>query len=148
MGGVCWEYYGTARKTIEDASRDGLDLLFDIEVQGAAQIKRVYPDAVSVFILPPSWRELRNRLVRRGTDSTELINRRLERGRIELAEAGDFDYIVVNDDLDAAIKQIGTIYHAQPYDDSHARLHLIGLSRKVHPGDAKLWPLVMFVLSF
>lgn len=119
--------YGTARQTIEDASRDGLDLLFDIEVQGAAQIKRVYPDAVSVFILPPSWLELRERLVRRGTDTTEMINRRLERGRLELDEAGGFDYIVVNDDLDTAVRQVEMIYHSKPYDDSVARLHLDSL---------------------
>ncbi|MEE2789208.1 MAG: guanylate kinase [Myxococcota bacterium] len=102
--------YGTARSTIEAARVENHDLLFDIEVQGANQLKSVYPDAVSVFVLPPSWSRLKARLVGRGTETDASIARRLARGRSELRYARGFDYLVVNDDIDQVVRQIGDIY--------------------------------------
>lgn len=104
--------YGTARQTIDAAREAGHDLLFDIEVQGAAQLKAAYADAVGVFLLPPSWGELAERLRRRGTDDEATINRRLARGREELAAAAGFDHLVVNDDLDRAVAEVESIYRA------------------------------------
>ena len=104
--------YGTAKSTIESAGRAGHDLLFDIEIQGAAQLKAQYPDAVTVFLLPPSWDEVSRRLTLRGTDDAETISQRLERGRVEVEAARSFDYLVVNDDLDEAIEAVEDIYRA------------------------------------
>lgn len=104
--------YGTARQTIDAAREAGHDLLFDIEVQGAAQLKAAYADAVGVFLLPPSWGELAERLRRRGTDDEATIERRLARGREELAAAAGFDHLVVNDDLDRAVAEVESIYRA------------------------------------
>jgi guanylate kinase len=98
--------YGTARATIDGAKAAGLDLLFDIEVQGARQLKAVYPSSIGCFLLPPSWAVLRDRLERRGTDSKEVVDRRLQRGRVELEEAEKFDHRVVNDVLEEAVTEV------------------------------------------
>ena len=98
--------YGTARATIDAAKAAGLDLLFDIEVQGARQLKAVYPSSIGCFLLPPSWAVLRDRLERRGTDSMEVVDRRLRRGRVELEEAANFDHLVVNDVLEEAVSEV------------------------------------------
>lgn len=121
--------YGTARKTIDDARAAGHGLLFDIEVVGAAQIARAYPaDAVSVFLLPPSWAELAERLRRRGTDDEASITRRLTRGREELAEAHRFDHLVVNDVVERAADELESIYRAAQTRTA-ARLDLLARLR-------------------
>lgn len=104
--------YGTARSTIERATREGFDLIFDIDVVGAAQLKRCYPEALTCFVLPPSWAEVERRLRARGTESEAAIARRLSVGRRELAAASDFDYLVLNEDLDAAVAELDCIYRA------------------------------------
>lgn len=119
--------YGTARRTIEAARTGGHDLLFDIEVQGAGQLKASEPDAVSIFLLPPSWAELAERLRRRGTDDDATIARRLERGRAELAAAANFDYLVINDDLGRAIDEVEGIYHAARARTGNRLHHLSAL---------------------
>ena len=93
-------------------------MYLDIEVQGARQVKEQMPEAVLVFILPPSMEELRRRLVNRGTDSEEVIESRLKRAREELKETFRYDYIVLNDDLDTAAGEFAAILLAE-----HCRYH-------------------------
>ena len=105
--------YGTPRKFVEDKLDSGLDVLLDIEVQGARQINEKKPDAVKIFIIPPSLAELRRRLVGRGTDTERAIEARLIRARQEYAEADFYDYIIINDDPDRAAKELAAIMLAE-----------------------------------
>ncbi len=94
--------YGTPKKWLEESRKKGLDLVLEIDVQGAAQVKQKLPESVAIFILPPSRGELERRLRSRGQDSGEEIKRRLARARDEIAEFGKYDYCVVNDDVERA----------------------------------------------
>lgn len=105
--------YGTPRKFVEDKLDSGLDVLLDIEVQGARQINEKKPDAVKIFIIPPSLAELRRRLVGRGTDTERAIEARLIRARQEYAGADFYDYIIINDDPDRAAKELAAIMLAE-----------------------------------
>ncbi len=105
--------YGTPRKFVEDKLDSGLDVLLDIEVQGARQVNEEKPDAIKIFIIPPSLEELRRRLVGRGTDTERAIEARLIRARQEYAEADFYDYIIVNDDPDRAAKELAAIMLAE-----------------------------------
>jgi guanylate kinase len=105
-------YYGTPRRAIEESIKDGRWVLLDIDVQGAAKVRRKIPDAVMVFLLPPSWDDLRQRLAGRREDARSAAVR-LANARAELAAAGSYDYIVVNDDLDAAVGQVESIITAE-----------------------------------
>lgn len=98
--------YGTPRRWLDEARSKGLDLVLEIDVQGAEQIKRKLPGAVAIFILPPSRIELERRLRARGQDSVEAIARRLERARQELQKYTTYDFLVVNDDLERAKREI------------------------------------------
>lgn len=104
--------YGTARSTIEDARIQGHDLLFDVEVVGAAALKTAYPDAVTCFLLPTSWAALEDRLRGRGTETEASITRRLDTGRREITRAEGFDFLVTNDDLDTCVADVAAIYRA------------------------------------
>ncbi len=95
-------YYGTPKAPVIDCIESGRDMLIEVDVNGAEQIRAKMPDAVSVFIMPPSLEILKNRLTGRGTDSQEVIDKRLNEALREIASAKDFDYIVVNDDLETA----------------------------------------------
>jgi len=103
------DYYGTARCFLQNAEEHGCDLLLDIDVQGAAQIKRKIPDAVSIFILPPNRFELEKRLRERGQDSEEKIQKRLDEASREIENYGKYDYILVNDKLDASVRALAAI---------------------------------------
>lgn len=105
--------YGTPRKFVEDKLDSGLDVLLDIEVQGARQVNEKKPDAIKIFIIPPSLDELRRRLVGRGTDTERAIEARLIRARQEYAEADFYDYIIVNDNPDRAAKELAAIMLAE-----------------------------------
>jgi guanylate kinase len=94
--------YGTPKKWLEESRKKGFDLVLEIDVQGAAQVKQKLPESVAIFILPPSRGELERRLRSRGQDSGEEIKRRLARARDEIAEFGKYDYCVVNDDVERA----------------------------------------------
>jgi guanylate kinase len=96
-------YYGTARKQVEDSLAAGQDLILEIDWQGAAQIRRAMPESVSVFILPPSRKELERRLRGRGTDSDAVIERRLGEAADDMKHWRDFDFVVINDDFDRAV---------------------------------------------
>jgi guanylate kinase len=103
------DYYGTATRFLQQAEQKGCDLLLDIDVQGAAQIKDKIPEAVSIFILPPNRSELEKRLRERGQDSEERIQRRLEEARREIENYEKYDYILVNDRLDESVKGLEAI---------------------------------------
>lgn len=105
-------FYGTSRKTVQDLLGQGRDVLLEIDWQGAQQIRKAKPDCVSVFILPPSRPELERRLRGRGSDSEEVIERRLRNSRGEIAHAHEFDYIVVNDRFEDALDTLQAIVRA------------------------------------
>ena len=105
--------YGTPRAYVEKKLDEGMNVLLDIEVQGALQVHEKMPDAVMIFIIPPSMEELRRRLVARGTDTERAIEARLIRARQEYAEADFYDYIIVNDDADKAAKELSAIITAE-----------------------------------
>ncbi|OIP44587.1 MAG: guanylate kinase [Deltaproteobacteria bacterium CG2_30_63_29] len=105
-------YYGTARATIQGAAQRGWDLLFDIDYQGATQLKAAFPSAWSVLVSPPNLATLEARLRGRKTDAEDVILRRLQKAREELEQRRLFDFIVVNDDLERATESLLSIYHA------------------------------------
>ena len=105
--------YGTSRVGIESRLQHGEDVVLEIDYQGALQIKQLFPYAVLIFILPPSWDELRLRLNRRGDTEAEVIATRMDNARIEVAQARHFDFVVVNAVFDTAVFDLKTIAHAQ-----------------------------------
>lgn len=106
---VFGHYYGTARRFFDEARQSGEDLLLDIDVQGAAQVKKVIPDAVSVFILPPSRMELEARLRRRSQDKEDVIQKRLRVATREIQGFGSYDFILVNDVLEKSAERLKAI---------------------------------------
>ena len=109
-------FYGTPLSNVDDARARGEFLLLDIDVQGAAQIRLRVPDAALVFILPPSGETLVQRLVGRGSDPADVVRRRLSNARDEIREAPRFDFVVVNDDLDAAVGDVEAILDGRTGD--------------------------------
>ncbi len=105
--------YGTPRGPVERELEAGNDVLLDIEIQGAFQVRAQRPDALMVFLLPPSFEELEKRLVLRGKDSPEVIKRRLEVARRECLEAEKYDYRIVNDDVERAVSEFNSIIEAE-----------------------------------
>jgi guanylate kinase len=106
-------FYGTPRRPLERCVRAGRDILLDIDVQGARQIKQACPDAVSIFLLPPSLGELERRLAARGTDGREAIRRRLANARGEIGEIIHYDYFVVNREVGEAVRALSAIVEAE-----------------------------------
>ena len=105
-------YYGTSLKAIQDRLDTGIDVLLDIEVQGAAKVRARQPDALFIFIIPPSFEELSRRLRRRNTDSEDIIAGRLEKARVEFREIPNYDYLVINDKVSGAVAEIEAILTA------------------------------------
>lgn len=106
-------HYGTPRRFVEESLGEGLDIILEIDIQGALQVKEKYPEAVLVFIAPPSKRELEKRLIIRGTDSQEVIGRRLQYVAGEMKLANRYDYIVINDEISKAVNKIRAILTAE-----------------------------------
>ncbi len=102
-------YYGTPKKPVDDAIKDGAEIVLEIDINGARTVKKKCPEAVSVFIMPPSFEVLRARLSGRGTESDEQINGRLSIALGEIAAADEYDYIVVNDRLETAVDEMISI---------------------------------------
>jgi guanylate kinase len=102
-------WYGTPRKWVDEARTNGLNLVLEIDVQGASQVKKQLPEALAVFIVPPSRQAVEQRLRARGQDSEEAIGRRLERARQEMSCWTQYDFVVVNDDLDRASDNLRSI---------------------------------------
>jgi guanylate kinase len=105
--------YGTSRQAIESRIAQGTDILLEIDYQGALQIRRQFANAVLIFILPPSFEELRRRLERRGEDRPEVIELRLRNAAEEMAHVGDFDYVIINEVFERALFDLKAITHAQ-----------------------------------
>lgn len=109
----CGNYYGTPKAFIEETIIQGKNVILEIEVQGAQQIKKIYPEAVFIFVIPPSLTELENRLIGRGTETNEVIKKRLMRAKEELGLYTAYDYIVINDRLNEAIEEIQQIVQVE-----------------------------------
>ncbi|MGN0643233.1 MAG: guanylate kinase [Huintestinicola sp.] len=109
----CGNYYGTPRKQVYEKLDEGKDVILEIEVQGAMKIKEKCPEAVFIFILPPSLKELRRRLENRGTESEDVIAKRVGEAAGEIAKAVNYDYIIVNDDLDTAVEDFLAVIRAE-----------------------------------
>ncbi|NIC40782.1 guanylate kinase [Aquabacterium sp. A08] len=105
--------YGTSRKAIEDKIAAGADIVLEIDYQGAIQIKEQFPNAVLIFILPPSWPELRARLMRRAEDSEEVIELRMRNAAEEVAHVDRFDFVIINEMFERALFDLKAIAHAQ-----------------------------------
>lgn len=105
----CDNYYGTPKKCIEDTIKSGFDCLLEIEVEGALNIKTIYPDCISIFILPPSFEELRRRIDGRGTEKIEVIEKRMQKALKEMNYVDRYDYVVVNDDIEEAVNSVSCI---------------------------------------
>ena len=105
--------YGTSRKVIEERVAQGADVVLEIDFQGALQIKQAFANAVLVFVLPPSWDELRARLERRGEDAPDVIDLRLKTAAEEMAQASKFDFVIINEVFERALFDLKTIVHAQ-----------------------------------
>ncbi|MBP3705756.1 MAG: guanylate kinase [Clostridia bacterium] len=106
-------YYGTPKEPVEKCLNEGKDMIIEIDVNGAAQIKKNMPQAISIFIMPPSFSALRDRLTNRGTDSSDIIERRITVAYDEIARATEYDYIVVNDDLGSAVQDFVSIIKSE-----------------------------------
>ena len=105
--------YGTSRAAIQKRISGGEDIVLEIDWQGALQIKRIFPNAVLVFILPPSWEELSQRLNRRGEDHPEVIAQRLANARVEVGQAKHFDFVIINSLFETALFDLKTVVHSQ-----------------------------------
>jgi guanylate kinase len=109
---VFGNYYGTPKAPVEKRLAEGADIILDIDIQGAMNVRKAMPGAVLIFILPPSIKELRRRLEHRGTDAQDVIEKRLAKALTEIGTAREYDYVVVNDDLDVAAEQVLSIVQA------------------------------------
>ncbi len=114
--------YGTSKATIEQRMAQGTDVVLEIDFQGAIQVKRIFPNAVLVFILPPSWEELRSRLERRAEDSAEVIELRLQNAATEMTYAKEFDFVIINELFERALFDLKAIVHAQRLKFSAQRI--------------------------
>ncbi|MEY4283583.1 MAG: hypothetical protein RL111_258 [Pseudomonadota bacterium] len=106
-------HYGTSKQMIEERIAQGSDVILEIDYQGAMQIKKIFANAVLIFILPPSWEELRGRLLRRGEDKPEVIELRLRNAQEEMAHAASFDFVIINEVFEKALFDLKAIVHAQ-----------------------------------
>lgn len=118
----CDNYYGTPKKEVEEMRAAGKHVILEIEVQGAFQIRERCPDAVLVFTVPPSIAELRRRLHKRGTETDEVIEKRIARAMEELPLAAQYDYIILNDALEDAVSDFGAVLRAETLRPSYTDL--------------------------
>ena len=124
-------YYGTPKEFVFRQLEAGKDVLLEIEVQGALQVKQKFPETISVFVTPPSAAELYSRLKTRGTESEEKIRKRLERAAEEVEFAFDYDYILVNDDLETAVHELRDIIIAEHAKTSNQKELLVKLQSEL-----------------
>ena len=119
-------FYGTSKSRIAEQLAAGRDVLLEIDWQGAQQVRQQFPEAIGIFILPPSMEELTRRLTGRGTDAPEVVERRLAAAQAEMRHVGEFDYVIINDQLDQALDDLRAVVRA-------ARL-AVGKQRARHAG--------------
>jgi guanylate kinase len=115
--------YGTSRVALEERLATGQDIVLEIDWQGALQIKQLFAEAVLIFILPPNWQELLQRLQRRGEDGEDVIERRMANARIEVAQAQHFDFVIINALFESALFDLKTIVHSQRLKYAAQRRH-------------------------
>jgi len=106
-------FYGTSKQQIIEDTAAGADIILEVDVQGAASVRQLLMDSVSVFILPPSYEVLRQRLIARGTDSPEELEVRLRNAPEELKQYSAFDYVIINDEIERAAGQLASIIYAE-----------------------------------
>ena len=111
----CGNYYGTPRKAVEDMLENGKNAVLKIEIEGAANVKKLFPEAVLIFILPPSMEELERRLRKRGTEDEPTIQKRLQQARTELSHAQSYDYAITNGDLEKAVDDFVAVVTAEGF---------------------------------
>ncbi|MDE7280658.1 MAG: guanylate kinase [Ruminiclostridium sp.] len=111
----CGNYYGTPKQTVMETLELGQNVVLKIEIEGAENVKKLMPEAVLVFILPPSMQELSRRLHKRGTEDEETIAKRLKQAEKEISFAENYDYVIVNDDLDKAVQDLVSIVDAESF---------------------------------
>ena len=114
-------YYGTPKSYVEDRLNEGRNVILEIEIQGALKVKELFPDSVLIFLLPPSVEELEKRLRSRGTETDELVNARLARAVVESESVYNYDYIVINDDIEECVDTINGIIPVEKLRVSHQR---------------------------
>ena len=124
--------YGTSRQSIEEHVKQGADVILEIDFQGAVNIKQIFANAILIFILPPSWEELKLRLERRGEDSLEVMALRLKNAALELAQAPEFDFVIINELFERAVFDLKTIVHAQRLKFSAQRRARAEIFRAFH----------------
>ena len=105
-------YYGTPKQFVEDKLAAGVDVVLEIEVQGAAKVRQACPEALFIFVLPPSFEVLRSRLTGRGTEDAATVQKRLDAAFGEMRQAGSYDYVIVNDDLGRAVEDLSAVVQA------------------------------------
>lgn len=110
---VFGNYYGTSQEWVQQKLNTGIDVVLEIDWQGAQQIRKLMPDSVSIFLLPPSWEALRARLLERGQDDEAVIAQRMAQARTEVSHYGEYDYLIVNDDFSRALFDLKIIVQAQ-----------------------------------
>lgn len=115
---VFGNFYGTSEASIRELLASGLDVILEIDWQGARQVRQRFPGAVSIFILPPTPQALKQRLQSRGQDSEEVIQRRLSEAKDEMSHYPEYDYLIVNDQFDVALEQLRSVVSAQRYRQS------------------------------
>lgn len=120
-------FYGTAQAPVEQALTEGQDLVLEIDWQGAQQVRKLLPECVSIFILPPSKPELARRLTQRGQDSTEVIARRMDQAVEEISHYNEADYLVINNDFDEALADLRAIVHGQRLRTQYQRQDKLSL---------------------
>ena len=123
--------YGTRKSVVEAALAEGRDLILEIDWQGAAQVRKRLPEAVQIFILPPSRAELESRLRKRGSDPEDVIARRLQESTLEMSHWSDFDYVIVNRKFDQALAELNAIFDGQGQASRRDRPELAALTREL-----------------
>jgi len=110
---VFGNYYGTSRKWVEDKLKAGIDVILEIDWQGAQQIRQLIANTISIFLLPPSWETLKTRLEERGQDQANVIEHRMAAARAEVSHYHEYDYLIINDDFNKALNNLRAILHAR-----------------------------------
>ena len=123
--------YGTRKSVVEAALAEGRDLILEIDWQGAAQVRKRLPEAVQIFILPPSRAELESRLRKRGSDPEDVIARRLQESTLEMSHWSDFDYVIVNRKFDQALAELNAIFDGQGQASRRDRPELAALTQEL-----------------
>ena len=125
-------YYGTPRKYVEEQLSAGKDVILEIEIQGALNVKRQYPDAILIFVVPPTAAELKRRLVSRGTETEEVIASRLKRALEESEEMESYDYILVNDTVDQCVEELHHLIQSQHLKAGNSRTLMDRIKTELH----------------